>query len=110
MPKQLTNWLRDWMDWRMGWLQKLRTIPALMILPWTLLACAGSGPLPAPIEINLAPALARECNDPVSLPNTAITQAEVERGWEADRRSLLECAAIVEGLHAILDSVSQETY
>lgn len=62
-----------------------------------MLGCAstGSGSKVSPVvrPIILAPdsALTKDCNLPVLLPNTPITQKLLEKLWISDRKALIEC-------------------
>jgi len=37
--------------------------------------------------------MTQECNAPVTLPDTALTQAQVVEHWLTDRAELMECGA-----------------
>lgn len=60
-----------------------------------LAACSGSVPVEVPPP---PPALVGACAEPARLPVRALTQAEVERLWGADRGRLRDCA----GRHRVL--------
>jgi len=57
-----------------------------------LQACAGSIRSTEPPQLDPAPeALTATCPRPVTLPDRALTQAEVEAFWLKDRQRLVEC-------------------
>ena len=66
-------------------------IPALLLAASLPTACAGST---ASVKPAIAPApaeLTAPCPSPRLLPGRALTQAEVERHWGADRAALVAC-------------------
>lgn len=57
-----------------------------------LQACADSIRSTEPPQLDAAPpALTQPCPRPVTLPDRALTQAEVEAFWLRDRQRLVEC-------------------
>lgn len=72
----------------------------LIGLPCLLAACGGStaSDLVAPPDALVVP-----CPVPVRLPDRALTQAEVEGAWGADRRALRGCGE----RHALLVAWAQ---
>ena len=69
--------------------------PLMLVLGMSLSllgACAGSKQSTEPPQLDAAPeALTKPCERPVTLPDRALTQAEVERLWITDRARLVEC-------------------
>ena len=68
----------------------------LLLLPLSLLAgCAGSTP-----SADTPPSLLAPCDRPVSLPDRALSDREVEVLWGRDRAALVTCRSRHEGLAA----------
>ncbi len=71
---------------------KLKVMLLLVAPLFLLQACADSILSTEPPKLSaVPPQLAAPCPRPVTLPNRALTQAEVEAFWLRDRQRLVEC-------------------
>jgi hypothetical protein len=71
----------------------------LTVLPWALTACGASNSGNAVAAVPLPPpSLVQPCPPPVDLPESALSQREVERLWGRDRSALRRCGGQVLGL------------
>lgn len=58
--------------------------------------------------IQSPPAAATVCAMPVTLPDVALTQAEVEKLWARDRVALKRCFGSVQALRAYIEKLQSE--
>ena len=79
------------------WKTRRALTVALAAFPLALTGCGGSTAVNV-VAPPVPPSLVAPCATPVTLPERALTQAEVETLWGRDRSALRRCGGQVQGL------------
>lgn len=70
----------------------------LIALAGTACSASTKSGVSAPILLPPIPSAVSSCEDPLLLPDTALTRAQVEQLWARDRGNLVKCGASLDTL------------